>query len=39
MYVELGFHHIFFDLPAPFDDETLERFVGEVKPALESAAR
>src|SRR5439155_1300847 len=25
-YVELGFHHIFFDLPAPFDDETLERF-------------
>ena len=38
-YVELGFHHIFFDLPAPFDDETLERFVGEVKPALESAAR
>jgi alkanesulfonate monooxygenase SsuD/methylene tetrahydromethanopterin reductase-like flavin-dependent oxidoreductase (luciferase family) len=37
-FVELGFRHIFFDSPAPFDDETLERFVGEVKPMLESAA-
>jgi alkanesulfonate monooxygenase SsuD/methylene tetrahydromethanopterin reductase-like flavin-dependent oxidoreductase (luciferase family) len=37
-YVELGFRHIFFDSPAPFDTETLERFVGEVKPMLESAA-
>jgi alkanesulfonate monooxygenase SsuD/methylene tetrahydromethanopterin reductase-like flavin-dependent oxidoreductase (luciferase family) len=37
-YVELGFRHIFYDLPAPFDDETLERFVGEVKPILESSA-
>ncbi|HYU50810.1 MAG TPA: TIGR03560 family F420-dependent LLM class oxidoreductase [Candidatus Limnocylindria bacterium] len=37
-YVELGFRHIFFDAPAPFDGETLERFVGEVKPMLESAA-
>jgi F420-dependent oxidoreductase-like protein len=35
-FVELGFRHIFYDLTAPFDDETLERFVGEVKPALES---
>ena len=35
-YVELGFRHIFYDLTAPFDDETLERFVGEVKPMLES---
>jgi alkanesulfonate monooxygenase SsuD/methylene tetrahydromethanopterin reductase-like flavin-dependent oxidoreductase (luciferase family) len=38
-YVEIGFHHIFFDSPAPFDDETLERFVGEVKPMLEEATR
>ncbi len=38
-YVELGFHHILFDSPAPFDDETLERFVGEVKPMLEEATR
>ena len=37
-YVELGFRHIFFDAPAPFDEETLERFVGEVKPMLEQAA-
>jgi alkanesulfonate monooxygenase SsuD/methylene tetrahydromethanopterin reductase-like flavin-dependent oxidoreductase (luciferase family) len=36
-YVQLGFRHIFFDAPAPFDDETIERFVGEVKPMLESS--
>jgi alkanesulfonate monooxygenase SsuD/methylene tetrahydromethanopterin reductase-like flavin-dependent oxidoreductase (luciferase family) len=37
-YVELGFRHILFDSPAPFDTETLERFVGEVKPMLAAAA-
>ena len=37
-YVDLGFRHIFFDAPAPFDDETLSRFVGEVKPILEDHA-
>jgi alkanesulfonate monooxygenase SsuD/methylene tetrahydromethanopterin reductase-like flavin-dependent oxidoreductase (luciferase family) len=37
-YVQLGFRHIFFDSPAPFDDETLQRFVGEVKPMLEMSA-
>jgi alkanesulfonate monooxygenase SsuD/methylene tetrahydromethanopterin reductase-like flavin-dependent oxidoreductase (luciferase family) len=37
-YVELGFRHIFFDSPAPFDGETLTRFVGEVKPLLAAAA-
>ena len=37
-YVNLGFRHIFFDAPAPFDDETIERFVGEVKPRLEGLA-
>ena len=37
-YVELGFRHIFYDAPAPFDEETLERFVGEVKPMLEATA-
>jgi alkanesulfonate monooxygenase SsuD/methylene tetrahydromethanopterin reductase-like flavin-dependent oxidoreductase (luciferase family) len=36
-YVRLGFRHIFFDAPAPFDDETIERFVGEVKPMLEAS--
>jgi F420-dependent oxidoreductase-like protein len=35
-YVELGFRHIFFDASTPFDDETLERFVTEVKPRLEA---
>jgi F420-dependent oxidoreductase-like protein len=35
-YVELGFRHILFDASAPFDDETLERFVTEVKPMLET---
>jgi alkanesulfonate monooxygenase SsuD/methylene tetrahydromethanopterin reductase-like flavin-dependent oxidoreductase (luciferase family) len=34
--VELGFRHVYIDVPAPFDDETLERFVREVKPALEA---
>ena len=33
--LELGFRHIYFDLPAPFDEETLERLATEVKPALE----
>jgi alkanesulfonate monooxygenase SsuD/methylene tetrahydromethanopterin reductase-like flavin-dependent oxidoreductase (luciferase family) len=37
-FVRLGFRHILFDAPAPFDQETLERFVGEVKPMLESSA-
>ena len=33
-YVELGFRHILFDQAAPFDDETLERIVTEVRPML-----
>ncbi len=36
-YVELGFHMIHIDLPAPFDAETLERFIGEVGPQLAAA--
>ena len=35
--IELGFHHVYFDVPAPYDRETLERLVGEVKPLLERA--
>jgi alkanesulfonate monooxygenase SsuD/methylene tetrahydromethanopterin reductase-like flavin-dependent oxidoreductase (luciferase family) len=35
-YLELGIHHIFYDAPPPYDEETLERFVGEVKPMLEA---
>ena len=34
-YVDLGFHHIVADVPAPYDRETIERLVGEVKPMLE----
>jgi alkanesulfonate monooxygenase SsuD/methylene tetrahydromethanopterin reductase-like flavin-dependent oxidoreductase (luciferase family) len=33
-YVQLGFREIYLDMPAPYDDETLARFVGEVKPML-----
>ena len=36
--VELGFHHVYFDVPAPYDRETLERLVSEVKPLLERAS-
>jgi alkanesulfonate monooxygenase SsuD/methylene tetrahydromethanopterin reductase-like flavin-dependent oxidoreductase (luciferase family) len=35
-FVELGFRTIHFDVPAPFDRETLERMAGEVGPALSS---
>jgi alkanesulfonate monooxygenase SsuD/methylene tetrahydromethanopterin reductase-like flavin-dependent oxidoreductase (luciferase family) len=36
--VELGFRHVIFHVPAPYDRETLERLVGEVGPLLERAA-
>ncbi|HST26544.1 MAG TPA: TIGR03560 family F420-dependent LLM class oxidoreductase [Gaiellaceae bacterium] len=35
--VELGFHHVYFDLPSPYDRETLERIMSDVKPLLERA--
>jgi hypothetical protein len=34
-YVELGFRTVISEQPAPYDVETLERFVGEVKPLVE----
>jgi F420-dependent oxidoreductase-like protein len=37
-YVEAGFSNIYFDIPAPFDAETMERLVKEVKPLLVQAA-
>ena len=37
-YMELGFTEIYLDVPAPFDEETLTRFIGEVKPMLEGSA-
>ena len=36
-YLALGFRAFHLDLPAPFDGETLGRFVAEVKPALVDA--
>jgi alkanesulfonate monooxygenase SsuD/methylene tetrahydromethanopterin reductase-like flavin-dependent oxidoreductase (luciferase family) len=34
-YIDLGFRTVISEQPAPFDDETLERFIGEVKPMIE----
>jgi alkanesulfonate monooxygenase SsuD/methylene tetrahydromethanopterin reductase-like flavin-dependent oxidoreductase (luciferase family) len=34
-YVELGFRTVISEQPAPFDTETFERFIGEVKPLVE----
>jgi alkanesulfonate monooxygenase SsuD/methylene tetrahydromethanopterin reductase-like flavin-dependent oxidoreductase (luciferase family) len=38
-YVEMGFRSIMFDAPQPYDAETIERFIGEVKPMVEAKAR
>ena len=34
-YVDLGFRTVISEQPAPYDTETLERFIGEVKPLIE----
>jgi len=34
-YVELGFHTVISEQPAPYDRETLERLIGEVKPLVD----
>jgi alkanesulfonate monooxygenase SsuD/methylene tetrahydromethanopterin reductase-like flavin-dependent oxidoreductase (luciferase family) len=36
-YVELGFRTVISEQPAPYDIETLERFIGEVAPLLRGA--
>jgi alkanesulfonate monooxygenase SsuD/methylene tetrahydromethanopterin reductase-like flavin-dependent oxidoreductase (luciferase family) len=36
-YVKLGFRTAISEQPAPYDLETLERFIGEVKPMVEQA--
>ena len=33
-YVELGFHTVISEQPAPYDTETFERLIGEVGPAV-----
>ncbi len=35
-YVEMGFRTVISEQPAPFDVETLERFIGEVKPLIDA---
>jgi alkanesulfonate monooxygenase SsuD/methylene tetrahydromethanopterin reductase-like flavin-dependent oxidoreductase (luciferase family) len=34
-YVELGFSTVISEQPAPYDVESLERFIGEVKPLID----
>jgi alkanesulfonate monooxygenase SsuD/methylene tetrahydromethanopterin reductase-like flavin-dependent oxidoreductase (luciferase family) len=33
----LGFHTFIAELAAPYDDETLERWIGEVRPMVDGA--
>jgi hypothetical protein len=33
--VELGFRTVISEQPAPYDVETFERFIGEVKPLID----
>ena len=35
-YVDLGFRTVITEQPAPYDVETLERFIGEVKPLIDA---
>jgi alkanesulfonate monooxygenase SsuD/methylene tetrahydromethanopterin reductase-like flavin-dependent oxidoreductase (luciferase family) len=35
-YVELGFRTVISEQPAPYDIETFERFIGEVKPLIDA---
>jgi hypothetical protein len=35
----LGFRHIYFGLPAPLDQETIERLASDVRPRLEELSR
>jgi alkanesulfonate monooxygenase SsuD/methylene tetrahydromethanopterin reductase-like flavin-dependent oxidoreductase (luciferase family) len=35
-YVELGYRHLIFYFPAPYDDETMARLHSEVRPRLEA---
>ncbi len=34
-YLDIGFHSMYFDFPAPFDRETLELLASQVRPGLE----
>jgi hypothetical protein len=34
-YVEVGFETVIVEMPAPYDVETIERLIGEVKPLVD----
>lgn len=36
-FVELGYRHVIFGFPAPYDTETMDRLIGEVLPKLNAA--
>ena len=36
-YREIGFHTFIVECPAPYDEETLERLMSDVKPLVEAA--
>jgi alkanesulfonate monooxygenase SsuD/methylene tetrahydromethanopterin reductase-like flavin-dependent oxidoreductase (luciferase family) len=38
-YVELGYRHLIFYFPAPYDEETMARLTTEVRPRLEAMLR
>ena len=38
-YVEAGYRHLIVGFPAPHDEESMTRLVGEVRPALEKVGR
>lgn len=35
-YLEMGYRHLIFGFPAPYDEETMLRLAGEVRPRLEA---
>jgi len=37
-YLEIGYRHLIAGIPAPYEHESMERFVREVKPKLDQAA-
>ena len=36
-FVEHGYYHVVVGFPSPFDQETMERLIGEVQPKLTAA--
>jgi hypothetical protein len=35
-FVELGYRHLIFGFPSPYDEETMTRLATEVRPRLEA---